>query len=297
MFQLFSGRSKRSRKSHRPSSRKRSKLALEHLEDRRVFAVATPTLAGGLLTINADSGAPDKVEVRQNDERNFLEVRVNDLPVDIRSNGTLVSSVPSSAVTTINANLGAGNDTFDYRLLSNVTRVAKTVIANLGSNDDFFNFYGTNFEIGEDLTLDVTAGNGNDTFWANPGDVDDNVKFTVTTHLGNGDDRFAFFLNGDIDDSANVKVDVFGEVGDDRLSFHADNDVEIDSGAQLTVKLDGGEGVDILDFYYRGRNRGRLTRKLLGGNGFDYATDSVDPNLLVESEVSGIQQFLQPEIR
>src|SRR5690349_6190112 len=103
---LFSQWAKR---GHKPHSRKTRILNCEVLESRRVHAVDVQ-LVNQTLFLRGDSSS-DVVDVRENDLKNQLTVSVN---------GLQVGAYSSSGIKRIDAVLGAGNDTFNFRQLSNL---------------------------------------------------------------------------------------------------------------------------------------------------------------------------------
>jgi hypothetical protein len=251
--------------------------APEVLENRDVPAVIVGLADGGATLVirgDATGAAHDKVEVLENHDlsRNGIEVRYN-----YRADGSYTSRrFDSDEVQKIFADLGAGADEFNYRLLSDYDN-PKRFEVKLGSGNDSANFY-MNREIEDTLNIKVWGGDGHDTVWSNFGRIDEDVTMAFWADLGRGDDRLPMFFAGDIDEGANVFVRVHGGVGNDTLTVAALNDVDIDRNARLQVALFGQNDVDQLGFYYRGENDGVIDLTLDGGSGFDTRNDGYHPD-------------------
>ena len=209
----------------------RAALRLESLSD-RVVPSATWVEEAGVLTITGDSRAND-VEIT--DDGTTLTITCDGEAVELEGD-----------VTEIVLKLGSGNDTVSYTLTGSLAADAAR-------------------------TLDVSLGNGHDSFTATLADgagLGDNATLNVVARGMNGHDDLAFeALAADVGAGASLSVELGGGNGKDTLSY-AYGGVLL---GDLFLSASGGNGKDELsgDLAFAAGSTGTAEAEVLGGNGND----------------------------
>jgi len=99
----------------------------------------------------------------------------------------------------------------------------------------------------------------------------------VDVSLGNGNDTFVANVQGNLLDGGSLILVSHGGNGDDQLSVEA-TDVDVAAGAHLTANLYGQNGKDNLSVDYSGLLQGSATLSADGGNGKDVVSGNVSLN-------------------
>lgn len=224
----------------------RRHLGCEALEPRQMFAI-TPLFASGQLSITGDA-ANDTVVIGTVDVGGVPQVTVNGQGVG--------SGVNASAVTSIVANLGGGNDTMNLSSLDFSKFIGLTI------NSVTLNGHAGNDTLtGTSLGDTLNGGDGNDTLDGLAGDdhlVGGNGNDTLVG--GIGDDFIDTGLNDDV-----VSFSGTGNLGSDAIIQAASGNLD----TLVFSNLGGAITIDIGTTALQVVRAGQLSLTLSDANGFD----------------------------
>ena len=278
-----------------PTAKRSFRPMVEGLESRLLLTVSAMIPIGTRdLVITGDAQA-NTVQILQNDNNNEITV--------IGDGQT--RSFQSNQIDNIKVNLGARNDTVDYRLVGNSDLdYAKNVSIDLGNGQNTTTIDLSNNDnayINAPVTINITSegANGqanftstktqyfsapNDTVNINIGDMDADV--TINANLGIGNDNVTVNLDGYVNPGVKLTVDldsnsaptriVLGSRilptqnldGNDTFTVNlSDNDDAVDG--DISVTMNGGLGNDILSVNQEGPLNGTMNVTMDGGDGRD----------------------------
>jgi hypothetical protein len=250
--------------SARPSSvRVRFRPRLEALEDRALLAV-TASFAGSVLTFTGTNAA-DAVALD------------DDGAGTIAFTATGAGSSSFRGVKQIVLNLKGGNDTVAYNLSGNLI-TARTINADLGAGNDSFvaNFAGR--DLLGDMNLSVKGGAGNDHVEMNLiGFVASGTTLNATVNGNDGKDQVLASMAGAV--RGRAEFDVGGNRGADAFTLNAMADVDVATGGVLDV----ASRSTMLNLDYRGELDGKLLLDAAGDNG----KDALSANLVLDAGSTG----------
>jgi hypothetical protein len=219
---------------------------------------------------------------------------------DVGGQKVLLGSYISKDVGQLNVDLGDGNDQLTYELdFAAGNAFNKNATINLGNGNDGFYLWGglnpTGSSAGRvrgNLDFKVYGGSGNDVLTtAFPNKV--GGRLNLLLDAGAGDDSVFASLGfsggtGGISRGAQVAFDLRGGVGNDVFDcqvgdLHNDWAINapIAANSALTVLMDGGDGMDTMNFEYNGKVDGRLNLHMNGGADSDWVF--AQPKLLAGS--------------
>ncbi len=237
---------RRSRRQARTGRCRKRLTPVECLEARKLLAI-TPMFAAGQLTVTGD-GANDTVSISTIDVAGSPQVTVNG-----QSIGT---GVDASAVTSIVANLGGGNDTMnlsslDFSKFTGLTNNSVTLNGQSG-NDTL-----TGTSLGDILD----GGDGNDTLDGGAGD-DHLIGGSGNDTLigGAGDDLIDCGLNNDV-----VSFSGIGNLGSDTIVQPASGNLD----TLVFSNFGGAITIDIGTTALQVARVAQLSLTLSDANGFD----------------------------
>ena len=237
---------RRSRRQARSGQRHNRLTPVESLEARQLLAI-TPLFAAGQLTITGD-GANDTVSISTIEVAGIPQVTVNGQPID--------TGVDASAVTSIVANLGGGNDTM------NLSSLDFSKFTGLTNNSVKLNGQAGNDTLtGTSLGDILDGGDGNDTLDGGAGD-DHLIGGSGNDTLigGAGDDLIDCGLNNDV-----VSFSGTGDLGSDTIIQAASGNLD----TLVFSNLGGAITIDIGTTALQVVRAGQLSLTLSDANGFD----------------------------
>ena len=135
-----------------------------------------------------------------------------------------------------------------------------------GANNVVVNMNGGEWQAFSHITeILVRTDSGNDTIrYRLHGDL--RAVRIVDVEMGAGEDHFTMNfgslyttgVGGDLLDGSNLNLRVRGGPGMDEIRVNADRDVDIRAAARFYATLGGDDGMDVIDFLYRGELDGTL---------------------------------------
>jgi hypothetical protein len=222
----------------------RAALRLELLHDRTLPSVSV-VQSGATLTITGDQWA-NTVHVQDDGTPSGLTVTVDGTGYPV-----------SGAVTTVVINTRGGNDTVSYDLTGDYVGTTRTVNVSLGNGDDTFTSdLGHGIDATSSLTLNVDGGNGKDNLSVT-GSGGGPVAGTLSVQLkgGNGMDTISFGYSAEVDGSLTVTAD--GGNGKDSITGNVE--AAANSSGSVVVHELGGNGSDTLGLSVTGDGLAGLT--------------------------------------
>jgi CubicO group peptidase (beta-lactamase class C family)/dienelactone hydrolase len=258
-------------RKRRPRHFPKPAFGSEVLEIRQLLSsnsvVVSFNRAAQTLTVVGSEHA-DHVSISQNDAMRTLTVVTSQTDQPEAS-----QQFPAQLIDRIMLRLGDGDDHFEYETVGRV-RTAKTIALNLGSGDDTAGIAWAedgNMSVAS-LSLNVTAGDGDDAVGTRIGRVGACVKTSINVDLGSGNDGFAAeALNPNGFRSA-LSVNVRGGNGNDEILYFGS---EMLAGRSSTnIRLDGESGNDSIEFHNMGQINGSLSATIVGGADDDMLTSS-----------------------
>src|SRR5262245_34907848 len=191
---------------------------VEGLEDRwcPTVSVSNPIYHGVVdthtLIITRDD-AGDTVTINQDDANSTLTVS---------SPGMFTRLYTSSVITRMSIDLGGGDDTLNWNLVSSTFSKSKDATINLGTGADDAQLWlgggvGAQSVNTATLKIDLKGGGNADTLVANLG-AKQGGELSLKADMGAGNDEIDANLWGDITAGAKVTLDLQGGTGNDRLN-------------------------------------------------------------------------------
>lgn len=206
--------------------------------------------------------------------------------------GSIVGSVNGggafsfAGVKDIIIDMGAGNDTVNYRLTDHLQAgTSHTMSVNLRGGDDFFNatFNGSStpnvFERGSLYLMKVVGEDGNDRMFLDAGNVTmDRATMKIGFYGGEGDDLIGMNYSG-LDNYGGVSFFAYGNQGNDtiRMSMWADPASVAPAPGGFRGIIEGNEGDDFIYFDLTApASVGQAQTSIDGGDGRDIAMTNID---------------------
>ena len=209
----------------------------------------------------------DFVSVEQNDTLGTLVVTTRTANAD-NAGIPLRQTFSLDAIREIRADLGGGDDDFEFVTRGDATRAIRLIV-NGGKGDD-----GVRLELGgstspfrASFNAEVNLGDGDDGLGVRTRSIDRSAGIRLMARMGAGDDIAQLELQSPAGARASLVANIFGEKGNDSLdAFTLDG---LHRTSTVFVLLDGGDGDDTLSHSAKGRINGCLQSQLAGGHGND----------------------------